>query len=58
MGVKIGLLVPERERFISILADTCEIFLLGDDHGSGDCALSKCFPRALPSLGDEVRVAV
>lgn len=53
-----ALLIPERERFISILADSCESFLLRDDHGSANRTLSKCFPRTLPSLGDEVRVAV
>jgi hypothetical protein len=52
------LLVPERERFVSILADSCETSLLRDDHGSANFTLPKCFPRTLPSLGDEIRVAV
>jgi hypothetical protein len=58
IGAKACLLIPERERFISILANSSEGFLLRDDHGSGDCTIPECCSRTLPSLGDEVRVAV
>lgn len=56
--MKIDSLVPERECFVSILADTCEAFLLRNDHRSADCTVPKCFPCTLPSLTDEIRVAV
>jgi len=57
-GVKTGPLVPEWVRFISILANSGKAFLLRDDHGLADCTLPKRFPCALPSLSNEVRVAV
>ena len=56
--MRMSSLIPERVRFVSILADSCETFLLRDDHGSADSTLPECFPRALPSLTDEVRMAV
>lgn len=53
-----GLLVPEWECFVSILADSRKVFLLRDDHRSADCTLSECLPCTLPPLSNEVRVAV
>lgn len=56
--MKVDLLVPERVCFVSILADTCEAFLLRNDHGSANRTIPKRFSRTLPPLADEIRVAI
>ena len=51
-------LVPEGERLVAILANSCKRFLLGHCDGLRDRSMAKAAAFARPALRDKMRMSV